>query len=110
MASLAGFESAPEGERPCLLLDTHPTGRYVALQTERAKSAIWERGAGLRAIADFLARGGDSGRLITVTLRVVARSGRILICLVSCSCPNCSCGGESACRRPKTIHIALCAS
>lgn len=67
MASLAGLESAPEGERPGLLLETHPTGRDVALQTERATSAVWECGTGRRTIANFLARGGDSGRLITVT-------------------------------------------
>jgi hypothetical protein len=39
---------------------------------------IWERAAGLRAIADFVARGGDSGRLINVTPRVVARYARLL--------------------------------
>jgi hypothetical protein len=40
---------------------------------------IWERGAGLRAIADFVARGGNSGRLINVTPRVVARYARLLV-------------------------------
>jgi hypothetical protein len=39
---------------------------------------IWERAAGLRAIADFVARGGDSGRLMNVTPRVVARYARLL--------------------------------
>jgi hypothetical protein len=39
---------------------------------------IWERGAGLRAIADFVAQGGDSKRLINVTPRVVARYARLL--------------------------------
>jgi hypothetical protein len=39
---------------------------------------IWERASGLRAIADFVARGGDSGRLINVTPRVVARYARLL--------------------------------
>ncbi len=39
---------------------------------------IWERAHGLREIADFVARGGDSGRLINVTPRVVARYARLL--------------------------------
>lgn len=69
MASLAGLASAPERERPGLLLDTHLMGRDVALQTERATSAVWECGAGRRTIANFLARGGDSGRLINVPAR-----------------------------------------
>jgi hypothetical protein len=39
---------------------------------------IWAQAHRLRAIADFLARGGDSGRLINVTPRVVARYARVL--------------------------------
>jgi hypothetical protein len=39
---------------------------------------IWKRASGLRAIADFLARGGDSGHLINVIPRVVARYARLL--------------------------------
>jgi hypothetical protein len=39
---------------------------------------IWERAAGLHAIATFVARGGDSGRLINVTPGVVARYARLL--------------------------------
>ncbi len=39
---------------------------------------IWERAPGLRAIADFVARGGDSRRLINVTPGVIARYARLL--------------------------------
>ena len=39
---------------------------------------IWERGAGLRDIAHFVAQGGDSKRLINVTPQVVARYARLL--------------------------------
>ncbi len=39
---------------------------------------IWERGAGLSAIARFVAQGGDSHQLINVTPRVVARYARLL--------------------------------
>jgi REP element-mobilizing transposase RayT len=39
---------------------------------------IWERASGLRAIADFVARGGDSKRLINVTPGVIARYARLL--------------------------------
>ncbi len=37
---------------------------------------IWQRGAALHAIASYLAGGGDSGKLINVTPRVVARYAR----------------------------------
>ena len=37
---------------------------------------IWQRGAALHAMAIYLAGGGDSGRLINVTPRVVARYAR----------------------------------
>jgi hypothetical protein len=39
---------------------------------------IWQRGASLYQIASFLAGGGDSGRLINVTPRVVARYARVV--------------------------------
>ncbi|HEY7349037.1 MAG TPA: hypothetical protein VH599_12060 [Ktedonobacterales bacterium] len=39
---------------------------------------IWSRAAGLKAIADFVARGGDSGQLINVTPGVVARYARLI--------------------------------
>ncbi len=39
---------------------------------------IWSRGAELHRIATFLANGGDSGRMINVTPRVVARYARIV--------------------------------
>jgi len=39
---------------------------------------IWERGPRLRAICDWFAAGGDSGRLINVAPRTVARYARIL--------------------------------
>ncbi len=39
---------------------------------------IWERAGGLRAIANFVAQGGDSKRLINVTPRVVARYARLI--------------------------------
>ena len=39
---------------------------------------VWQRGAALHQIATLLARGGDSGRLINVTPRVVARYARIV--------------------------------
>jgi len=39
---------------------------------------IWQRGAALHQIASYLAEGGDSGRLINVTPRVVARYARIV--------------------------------
>ena len=39
---------------------------------------IWERGARLRAICDWFAAGGGSGRLINVAPRTVARYARIL--------------------------------
>jgi hypothetical protein len=37
---------------------------------------IWQRGAALHAMATYLAGGGDSGRLVNVTPRVVARYAR----------------------------------
>ena len=39
---------------------------------------IWSHGAELRAMAEFLARGGETGRLINVTPHVVARYARLL--------------------------------
>jgi hypothetical protein len=39
---------------------------------------IWSHGAELRQMAEFLARGGDTGRLINVTPHVVARYARLL--------------------------------
>jgi len=39
---------------------------------------IWERATGLRAIADFMAQGGASERLINVTPHVVARYARMI--------------------------------
>jgi hypothetical protein len=39
---------------------------------------IWSRAAGLKAIADFVARGGNSGQLINVTPGVVARYARLI--------------------------------
>ncbi len=39
---------------------------------------IWERAAGLHAIADFVAQGGASKRLINVTPQVVARYARMI--------------------------------
>jgi len=39
---------------------------------------VWERGPRLRAICDWFAAGGGSGRLINVTPRTVARYARIL--------------------------------
>lgn len=39
---------------------------------------IWQRGAALYEIATYLAGGGDSGRLINVTPRVVARYARLI--------------------------------
>ncbi len=39
---------------------------------------IWQRGAALYQMASFLANGGDSGRLINVTPRVVARYARMV--------------------------------
>jgi hypothetical protein len=39
---------------------------------------IWRRGAALYQIASYLVAGGDSGRLINVTPRVVARYARIV--------------------------------
>jgi hypothetical protein len=39
---------------------------------------IWSRAAGLKAIADFVARGGASGQLINVTPGVVARYARLI--------------------------------
>jgi hypothetical protein len=39
---------------------------------------IWQRGAALHQMASYLAAGGDSGRLINVTPRVVARYARIV--------------------------------
>jgi hypothetical protein len=40
--------------------------------------SIWGRAPGLHAIGGFLARGGDSGRLINVTPHVVARYARVI--------------------------------
>ncbi|HET9109957.1 MAG TPA: hypothetical protein VFN78_03935, partial [Ktedonobacterales bacterium] len=39
---------------------------------------VWQRGAALHQIATMLASGGDSGQLINVTPRVVARYARII--------------------------------
>lgn len=39
---------------------------------------IWSHGAELRQMAEFLARGGETGRLINVTPHVVARYARLL--------------------------------
>ena len=39
---------------------------------------IWRRGAALHEIATYLAGGGDSGRLVNVTPRVVARYARLI--------------------------------
>ena len=42
---------------------------------------IWQRGAALFEVAGFLAAGGDTGRLINVTPRVVARYARTVAAL-----------------------------
>ena len=39
---------------------------------------IWSHGVELRQMAEFLARGGDTGRLVNVTPHVVARYARLL--------------------------------
>ncbi|MGH2517160.1 MAG: hypothetical protein ACRDHP_16040, partial [Ktedonobacterales bacterium] len=39
---------------------------------------VWRRSDDLYAIAEFVARGGASGRLLNVTPRVVARYARLL--------------------------------
>lgn len=39
---------------------------------------IWKRGAELRDIAEFLARGGETGRLVNVTPHVIARYARLI--------------------------------
>ncbi|SRR5260370_1310496 len=44
MASFEDFEKIQRGSTPSRLLDSHPDGRHVALQTDRgSESAVWEK-------------------------------------------------------------------
>lgn len=43
MSAFDGFEKTSRGDLPVDLLASHPDGRYVALQTQRAEGAIWEQ-------------------------------------------------------------------
>jgi hypothetical protein len=78
-ATINSLADLQQGERR-LLRDGRPGWLVGTLDTclWAFTGPIWERGPRLRAICDWVARGGGSGRLVNVTPRTMARYARIL--------------------------------